>query len=847
MKAIFSLLLVFYWLAGISQPSGPIIIQRPNCKNFEVKITKNPRPGQCDRCCYNITIVNRYAGIPAFGPKSFRITVNQATIVSESGTPAGWSKTHYSTPPNINTIVWNKTSGPIPTGQINLSNICFDNILADPFFIKYEWLDTHGIVMCRDSVKVTCRTERPNCGKFAIALYNGVSPTQFSKVKITPLPGSRIVNAMVGDPDEDGDAEWHQSVGPGYSFVEWSCVSSAIPFNISSYMDEEMYIWMDPTIIANQTVRIDWYNSSNTVVASQSIFLPCLGDPAIVYTDQYDWEANTTILSGASLNVFAGAAPEDCALDIAERTNDCGNNIIYSVTCVGNKPTLTFSCGPLVSGESGMNWNLEDPFGAVTVPSNNLQFTQSGNYTLMLTINHSPVFDYTDPQNPVDITPADCDYEETFYVSIPVPIISDPVITPVQQNPAGCNFLVALNAYQSGSVTGSSTYSWVITGPNNFTHAFTGQSISYVFIDQGNYTATLTITDQYGCTHSVSKPFTLSYACTPKFTWGTYEWCKDGNDPIPKTIVIDFTNTSQGGKCPISYKWDFGDPGSGTLNTSTSTNGQHTYNNVPGSGRSFTVKLTMTDANNCSVVYSQTIQLAPYHVDFTILPCPDGKVFFSTTNDNPLWTFAGSNNPLTWISQYVFGLFGWYNNSDPVVEYETGNYTAILKATSNTTHAWCIVKKQFHVEKICCQWRVKGQYKTTNTIGGKTYRMWVMWKWKVKRHHPINAVHTKIKVSNRVAKKISKRHDWFRRILADKVYAGIEGTYYVKGTSGLCECIDPRQQQDARRTWSLRGKSVYRPGVSEVRNIRFQSMKAKFGVIINGVPWDDSTYFDPCH
>ena len=58
---------------------------------------------------------------------------------------------------------------------------------------------------------------------------------------------------------------------------------------------------------------------------------------------------------------------------------------------------------------------------------------------------------------------------------------------------------------------------------------------------------------------------------------------------------VGFTDTSTGG--PIAWAWDFGDPGSGSSNTSTAKNPSHTYSS-PGT---YTVKLTAGSATGSGV------------------------------------------------------------------------------------------------------------------------------------------------------------------------------------------------------------------------------------------------------
>lgn len=721
---------------------------------------------------------------------------------------------------------------------------------------------------CKSPVSV------PHCGKFAMALFNGVSPNQFTKIRITPNTGSKVINASIGEYDEDGDTDWKQTIGANYSFVEWAYVGSPIPFDNAGYLDEETYIWMDPAITTNQSVRIDWYDNSTTpnIVATQNISLPMSGDPANLYSDQYDWESNTSILAGANLNVFAGAAPETCDQDRLDAYGDCLNDINYSISCVNNKLVLTFSCNALAPGESTLDWNYSINNSLANLATSNMQLTQSGTYTLYLTVHHYPVYD--DKGN--DITPADCEYDKTFNVAIPGPVISDADITPYTPN-GQCNFLVELSAQQSSYVTGlpASAYSWQITQTSGGTEnhgPLSGISISEVFVNPGTYSVKLTITDAYGCTYTATKTFTLSLVCTPKFTWGTYIWCKEANSvPPPANITITFTNKSQGGKCPVTYEMNFSDEAATlwhSFQTGTKTM-THIFNAVPGSGANYTVKIRMKDSptgGNCSTgkEYSEVIRIEPYFVDFSVLSCPDGKVFFSTANDNPIWTFPGSTNQAGWILQAAFGYFGWYHNSSPEIYYDpaynssTGThsqyYAATLTATNNVTHAQCTKQKEFLVEKLCCDKKVKGHRKYYSTIGNSKYRLWVWCKWKVPGRD-INIYNTKIKVTSRVAKAIRKKKgDWFRRAIVDEIYAGIEGKYWVKDSNGVCECVEPVVQGDSRNTCNTsnfpflrRGKCVYRPKIKQTRNIREQSMEYKAGIIVNGTAWNLTDYFRICN
>jgi len=78
-------------------------------------------------------------------------------------------------------------------------------------------------------------------------------------------------------------------------------------------------------------------------------------------------------------------------------------------------------------------------------------------------------------------------------------------------------------------------------------------------------------------------------------------------DGVCSNVPIQFTNTSTG--TGLTYKWDFGDPNSGTTNnTSTAINPTHTFIGTTGSGtQTFNVKLTLTSVDGCENITSKTI------------------------------------------------------------------------------------------------------------------------------------------------------------------------------------------------------------------------------------------------
>lgn len=79
----------------------------------------------------------------------------------------------------------------------------------------------------------------------------------------------------------------------------------------------------------------------------------------------------------------------------------------------------------------------------------------------------------------------------------------------------------------------------------------------------------------------------------------------------PSTLAVNFTgNTSfDPDGTSLTYQWNFGDPNSGSANTSTLANPSHSFTASSGSPTKFVVKLTVKDVNNATVTDSMIISV----------------------------------------------------------------------------------------------------------------------------------------------------------------------------------------------------------------------------------------------
>lgn len=243
------------------------------------------------------------------------------------------------------------------------------------------------------------------------------------------------------------------------------------------------------------------------------------------------------------------------------------NNLIF----IDVEPVPDFTAAPL-SGCAGENY---------------IQFTNLSQFAASYTWDFgdgtsssdpNPVHNYTTPGNyTVKLIAANADgctvvKTETAYVTIhPKP---DASFTVNQQST--CDQNQVFNFISGG--TSISSWSWDF-GDGNTSQI---QSPSHTYSAQGSYTVSLIVTNQFGCSDTVSQNAFINIGATlvPTFTVNSQTGCPPFNAAFTSTVV-DATG----------WLWDFGDG-----NTSVLENPSHTYVN-PGV---YPVSLTVTTVSGCN-------------------------------------------------------------------------------------------------------------------------------------------------------------------------------------------------------------------------------------------------------
>jgi len=189
------------------------------------------------------------------------------------------------------------------------------------------------------------------------------------------------------------------------------------------------------------------------------------------------------------------------------------------------------------------------------------------------------------------------------------------------------------------------------------------QNVRHLYANGGTYNVKLTILTTDNCTAEKITPVMIGARPLANFSFG--------NAPCALT-PLQFNDLSQQNSGPAitTWSWNFGDPGSGTNNTSTTQNPTHMFS----TGGPFIVRLMVTNANGCSdsVVGGKQVNVNPapfadFAADTSCLGSP--TVFTDASTGTPVsWTWdfgdpsSGTNNSSTLQNPtHTYNLQGTYN------------------------------------------------------------------------------------------------------------------------------------------------------------------------------------------
>jgi PKD repeat protein len=397
----------------------------------------------------------------------------------------------------------------------------------------------------------------------------------------------------------------------------------------------------------------------------------CLGS-ATTFTDQstpsvtitqHFWQFGEGGSSTASNPIYTYANPGVYNVTLTVTANDgCTRDTIKSVLVLA-KPVASFTTtAPTCAGDSvtftslsttphgiitSWNWNFGDGgTGTGQVVKHLYSNASGGTYNVILTIKTSDSCTAT-KSSPVVIQPApnaDFMYATTRCAQMPFQFT---------------------DLSQSGGIPPITQWLWNFgdptSGPSNTS---TIKNPSHAFTHSGNFWVNLIVTTQVGCFDSIGKSVSVNASPVAKFTADTA--CMGNPTHFADSSVANSASM-------VSWLWNFGEPSSGTSNTSTLQNPEHTYS-TPGI---FTVMLTVTNSNNCT--HDTTKQI-------TVYPKPQAmfSASVSCVGDSTSFTdlsIAPGSSLIAWF--WNFGDGGTSTIENPKHKYTSaGTFNVMLRVTN---------------------------------------------------------------------------------------------------------------------------------------------------------------------
>jgi PKD repeat protein len=319
-------------------------------------------------------------------------------------------------------------------------------------------------------------------------------------------------------------------------------------------------------------------------------------------------------------------------------------NFISSSSCLGEPVNFTDLSQPNGGGQIiGWAWNFGDPTSGVnnnsSLPSPSHTYAQPGTYTVSLIVT----------------TSNSCADTTTRVITIaPAPVV-DFVFT------NGCSN-DTIQFTSSAFVNMATTLNWFWEFGDGTTS--TEADPQHIYLSQGVYTVTLTITDTAGCTASVSHPLSVIPGPIALFSF---------NAPACSGTDVQFNDLSLAqGSVITSWLWNFGDGNTQLVTAPGNPNVTHIYANAG----VFTVTLTVTNLQGCDASTNMNVTITPGPVaEFAYEQgCMGSPVAFTdltATNGGPaiaqwLWNFGDPASGISNTSNlqnpvHIFNLAGTYN------------------------------------------------------------------------------------------------------------------------------------------------------------------------------------------
>ena len=369
---------------------------------------------------------------------------------------------------------------------------------------------------------------------------------------------------------------------------------------------------------------------------------------------------NSTLISPT--HIYAVAGPYTVTL-IVTTANGCSDTTIQTLTitpppladftsvagCKGD--TTQFNSSASINMPTTASWLWQFGDGQTSALPDPLHvYLYSGTFVVTLTI--------------IDTSGCPASKSATIVI-VPGPVAGFAASSPTCVGSAVT--FTDLTSFPSGTIV---YWHWTFGDGTDTTYTATSSTISHIYSQAGNFNVKLTVNSQNGCENTYQQVIAVSPGPVARFTW--QNTCKG----IP-TQFID-QSEALAGIAILSRSWNFGDPTSGTANTSSLLNPVHTFSNTG----PFLVSLITINAMGCSDTIRQQLIITPepgvdfYHDTVTCSSIP--LTFYTDT--------TATNIPAVQSYNWSFG-DGSASSSlqNPVHNFSNpGIYNVILTITDSS-------------------------------------------------------------------------------------------------------------------------------------------------------------------
>ena len=294
----------------------------------------------------------------------------------------------------------------------------------------------------------------------------------------------------------------------------------------------------------------------------------------------------------APTHIFTAPGTYQVAL-IVSNTGGCADTVIKPVI-VNALPAVDFTSAPgcvndsthfvsstFVNGGAVVSriWDFGDGFTSTEIDPYHI-YAASATYNVTLTVTDT----------------AGCINTKSHFVSIVPPPTS---LFQVSAQTCANNPIFFINQSSTSGGTIISYFYEFGDGTDTLILAPANGNVSHTYAVAGTYTVILTVNTSLGCEDEYPNTITVSASPLALFEY----------DNTCVGTAVNFTDLSQinSGTTIVNWLWDFGDPISGTNNTSTLQNPLHIYNTAG----TYTVLLLVENASGCPDTISKVIEVQP--------------------------------------------------------------------------------------------------------------------------------------------------------------------------------------------------------------------------------------------